>query len=200
MLIERMNFQYNFRRKFLTIVIIFGIFFVAILENIYAEDDDNVIGDSKLPFNHFYNYQNLDNYKLESSNIIPNQFIVYLQEDNKEEESNSIDPFEFYNSELKDTGTELLYVYSHVVKGFAIKIPNEKVLEQLKKNPLVNYIGQDKTISAAFINKKQTNSQQIIPTSIDRGDGEQSFGLVNAHSKFVNADIAILDTNRFRSC
>src|SRR5215211_7179309 len=105
MLIERMNFQYNFRRSFLTIVIIFGIFFVAIMENIYAEDDDNVVGDRKLPFNHFYNYQNLDNHKLESSNnIIHNQFIIYLQEDNKEEEeeSISIDPVEFYNSELKD--------------------------------------------------------------------------------------------------
>jgi subtilisin len=194
MLIERMNFQYNFRRKFLTIVIIFGIFFVAILENIYAEDDDNLVGDTKLPFNLFYNYQYLDNHKLESSsNIIHNQFIVYLQDNKEEEKSIPIDPIEFYNSELKDTGTELLYVYSQVVKGFAIKITNEKVLEQLKNNPLVEYIGQDKTISA-FINQKQTNSQQIIPTNIIRVDGEQSFGLVNAHSKFVNADIAILDT------
>src|SRR5215204_525073 len=197
MLIERMNFYYNFRWSFLTIVIIFGIFFVAILENIYAEDD-NFIDDIETPFNHFYNYQNyqnLDNNKLESSNnIIHNQFIVYLQEDNKEEESNSIDPIEFYNTELKDTGTELLYVYSHVVKGLAIKIPNEKVLEQLKNNPLINYIGQDKTISA-FINKQQTNSQQqITPTSIDRVDGEISLRSGNAHSNFVNADIAILDT------
>src|SRR5215212_2169966 len=104
MLIERMNFCYNFRRSFLTFVIILGIFFVAILENIYAEDD-NFIDDIELPFNHFYNYQNyknLDNNKLESSNnIIHNQFIIYLQEDNKEEEeSNSIDPIEFYNTEL----------------------------------------------------------------------------------------------------
>ena len=197
MLIERINFQYNFRRSFLTIVIIFGIFFVAIMENIYAEDDDNVVGDRKLPFNHFYNNQNLDNHKLErSNNIIHNQFIIYLQEDNKEEEeeSISIDPVEFYNSELKDTGTELLYVYSHVVKGLAIKIPNEKVLEKLKNNPLVNYIGQDKKVSA-FINKQQTNSQQqIIPTSIDRVDGEISLGSVNAHSNIIDADIAILDT------
>src|SRR5215207_8044797 len=196
MLIERMNFYYNFRWSFLTIVIIFGIFFVAILENIYAEDD-NFIDDIETPFNHFYNYQNyqnLDNNKLDSNNIIHNQFIVYLQEDNKEEESNSIDPIEFYNTELKDTGTELLYVYSYVVKGLAIKIPNEKVLEQLKNNPLINYIGQDKTISA-FINKQQTNSQQqITPTSIDRVDGEISLRSGNAHSNFVNADIAILDT------
>jgi hypothetical protein len=195
MSLKKKNFQYNFRRSFLIIVVIFGIFFVVILENIYAEEEYNVVGVSTLPFNHLYNYQNLDNHKLESgNNIIYNQFIIYLQEDNKEEESNSIDPVEFYNSELKDTGTELLYVYSHVVKGLAIKIPNEKVLEQLKNNPLVNYIGQDKKVSA-FINKKQTNSQQqIIPTSIDRVDGEISLGSVNANSNFINADIAILDT------
>ena len=192
MLIGKMNLQFNFRRNFLTMVTIFGIFLVVtISENTYAEEDDYFVDDIELPFYYFYNYQNLDNHKLESSNIIHNQFIVYLR-DNKEE-SNPIDPIEFYNSELKDTGTELLYVYSHVVKGFAIKITNEKVLEQLKNNPLVEYIGQDKTIST-FINTKQTNSQQIIPMSVDRVDGELRFGLVNAHSNFVNADIAILDT------
>jgi hypothetical protein len=49
---------------------------------------------------------------------------------------------------LKDSGTELLQIYNHVVKGFAIKVPNEKVLEELKSNPLVEYIGQDKKVSA----------------------------------------------------
>jgi uncharacterized membrane protein len=40
MLIERMNFQYNFRRNFLTMVPIFGIFLVVhIFENTYAEED-----------------------------------------------------------------------------------------------------------------------------------------------------------------
>jgi subtilisin len=190
MLEEKKNFQYNFNIIFIVRISIFIIFLsIPILENAHAENDLDI----EIPFYYFNNYQNLDNHQLESSNIIPDQFIIYLKEDKKEEESNSIDPVEFYNTELKDTGTELLYIYSHVVKGLAIKIPNEKVLEQLKNNPLVEYIGQDKTISA-FINKKQTNSHQIIPTSIDRVDGEISLASVNAHSNFVNADIAILDT------
>jgi subtilisin len=195
MLVEKMNLENNFRRKiFLVIITIFGIFLVIpILENTYAEND-LVDDDIEIPFYYFYNYQNLDNHPLESNNIIPNQFIVYLHEDSKED--NSIDPLEFYNSELKDTGTELLYVYDNVVKGFAIKIPDEKVLEQLGNNPLVEYIGQDKKVSA-FINKKQTSNQQIIPMSIDRvkdGDLSLASGLGNTHSHFVNADIAILDT------
>ena len=40
MLIEKMNFQYNFRRNFLTMVTIFEIFLVVhILKKIYAEED-----------------------------------------------------------------------------------------------------------------------------------------------------------------
>ena len=177
-----MNFQYNFRRNFFTVC---GIFLVIpMFGNTYA--DDNF--EKQFLFNYFYNNQNIDNRYLESNNIIPNQFIIYLQ-DNKEE-NNSIDPVEFYNSELKDTGTELLYVYYNVVKGLAIKIPNEKVLEQLKNNPLVEYIGNDRKISA-FIDTHTEN--QIIPESVDRVDGE-SLNTIGINSNFVDADIAILDT------
>ena len=178
----KMNFQYNFRRNFLVIITVCSIFLVIpILENTYAEDNF----EKQIPFNYFYNNQNNNNHYLESNNVIPNQFIIYLR-DNKE--SNSIDPIEFYNSELKDTGTELLYVYYHVVKGLAIKIPNEKVLEQLKNNPSVVYIGNDRKIST-FINTHIKN--QVIPQSVDRVDGES---LNNINSNFVDADIAILDT------
>jgi subtilisin family serine protease len=162
-----------------------GIFLViSLFGNTYA--DDNF--EKQFLFNYFYNNQNIDNRYLESNNIIPNQFIIYLQ-DNKEE-NNSIDPVEFYNSELKDTGTELLYVYYNVVKGLAIKIPNEKVLEQLKNNPLVEYMGNDRKISA-FIDTHTEN--QIIPESVDRVDGE-SLNIIGINSNFVDADIAILDT------
>jgi hypothetical protein len=143
-----------FRISFLIMIAFFGIILVIpILENIYAEDD----------FSKTQSYQNIDNHQPENNNI-PNQFIVYLQGDN-EEESKSIDPLEFYNSELKDSGTELLHVYNDVVKGFAIKVPNEKVLEELKSNPLVKYIGQDKKISAFMDSPMEI---QIIPGNADK--------------------------------
>ena len=149
-----MNLQYKFRISFLVIITLFGIFLVfPLLENTYAEE---YVSKSSLTTP---SYQNIDSHQLENNNI-PNQFIVYLR-DNKEE-SKSIDPIEFYNSELKDSGTELLQVYNNVVKGFAIKVPNEKVLKELKSNPMVEYIGLDKKISAF------TNSPleiQIIPKS-----------------------------------
>ena len=153
-----MNLQYNFRISFLVMITIFGIFLVfPLLENIYAEE---YVSKRSLATS---SYQNIDSHQLENNNI-PNQFIVYLQGDNKEE-SKSIDPLEFYNSELKDSGIELLHVYNNVVKGFAIKVPNENVLKELKSNPLVKYIGQDKKISAF------TNSPleiQIIPKSTNK--------------------------------
>jgi len=136
-----MNLQYDFRISFLVMITIFGIFLVfPLLEYIYAEE---YLSKRSLATS----YQNIDSHQLENNNNIPNQYIVYLQGDNKEE-SKSIDPVEFYNSELKDSGTELLHVYNNVVKGFAIKVPNENVLKELKSNSLVKYIGQDKKISA----------------------------------------------------
>ena len=180
-----MNLQFNFRRNFLGMITVCGLFLVIpLFQNTHAEDNS----EKQFLFNYFYNNQNIDNRYLESTNIIPNQYIIYLQ-DNKEEESNSIDPVEFYNSELKDTGTELLYVYYDVVKGLAIKIPNEKVLEQLKNNPLVAYMGNDRKISA-FIDTPIEN--QIIPESVDRV--EDGASLNNINPNFVDADIAILDT------
>ncbi len=179
-----MNLQYNSRMNFLVIITIFGIFLVIpIFENVYAENNFDI----EIPFYYLHNFQNFDNHLLENNNIIPNQFIIYLQDNKKE--NNPIDPLEFYNSELKNTDTELLYVYDYVVKGFAIKISNNKVLEQLKNNPLVAYVGQDKKIST-FINSHIEN--QIIPQSVDRVDGD--INLENINSNAVDADIAILDT------
>jgi subtilisin family serine protease len=60
----------------------------------------------------------------------------------------------------------------------------------LKNNPLVEYIGYDRKISA-FIDTHTEN--QIIPESVDRVDGE-SLNNIGIKSNFVDADIAILDT------
>jgi len=134
---EKMNHQYNLNRIFLVMLGICGIFLAfPLFENIYTKDDSE---NSAIQ-------EDIDKNKSENNNIIPNQYIIYLN-DNKQG-SNTIDPIEFFNSELKDTGTELLHVYDNVAKGFAIKVPNEKVLEKLKDNPSVKYIGQDKRTSA----------------------------------------------------
>lgn len=158
-----MSPQYNFRMGFLIIIVPFFLMFLVIplVENIYAIDDFG----KRLLFNP--SYQNIANNNGENSNI-PNQFIVYLKDEN-EQENKSTDPLEFFNSELKNTGTELLQVYNNVAKGFAIKVPDEKILEELKKNPLVEYIGQDKKISAFKDSSPDSKMEiQVIPESQDK--------------------------------
>lgn len=132
-----MNHQYNLNIILLVMIGICGIFLAfPLFENIYTKDDSD----------NSTKQEDIDESKSEDNNVIPNQYIIYLN-DNKQG-SNTIDPLEFFNSELKDTGTELLHVYDNVAKGFAIKVPNEKVLEKLKDNPSVKYIGQDKRTEA----------------------------------------------------
>lgn len=158
-----MSPQYNFRMGFLIIIVPFFLMFIVIplLENIYAIDDFG----KRLLSNP--SYHNIANNDIEDSNI-PNQFIVYLKDEN-EQENKSTDPLEFFNSELKNTGTELLQVYNNVAKGFAIKVPDEKILEELKKNPLVEYIGQDKKISAFKDSSPDSKMEiQVIPESQDK--------------------------------
>lgn len=158
-----MSPQYNFRMGFLIIIVPFFLMFLVIplVENIYAIDDFG----KRLLSNP--SYQNIANNNGENSNI-PNQFIVYLKDEN-EQENKSTDPLEFFNSELKNTGTELLQVYNNVAKGFAIKVPDEKILEELKKNPLVEYIGQDKKISAFKDSSPDSKMEiQVIPESQDK--------------------------------
>lgn len=158
-----MSPQFNFRMGFLIIIVPFFLMFLVIplVENIYAIDDFG----KRLLSNP--SYQNIANNNGENSNI-PNQFIVYLKDEN-EQENKSTDPLEFFNSELKNTGTELLQVYNNVAKGFAIKVPDEKILEELKKNPLVEYIGQDKKISAFNDSSPDSKMEiQVIPESQDK--------------------------------
>jgi hypothetical protein len=155
--------QYNIRMYFLIIFVSFFLIFlgVPLSENIYAIDDFR----KKLLSNP--SYQNIANENIENSNI-PNQFIVYLKEEN-ETENKTINPLDFFNSELKHTGTELLQVYNNVAKGFAIKVPNEMILEELKKNPLVEYIGHDKKISALKDSSPDSKMEiQVIPESVDK--------------------------------
>jgi Peptidase inhibitor I9 len=155
--------QNNIRIYFSIFIVPFFLIFlgVPLSENIYAIDDFG----KELPFNP--SYQNITN-KNTGNNNIPNQFIVYLKEEN-EPENKTINPLDFFNSELKHTGTELLHVYNNVAKGFAIKVPNEKILEELKKNRLVEYIGQDKKVSAFKDSSSDSKMGiQVIPKTLDK--------------------------------
>jgi hypothetical protein len=159
-----MNLQCNSTICFLIVFIpLFSIFLAFTLsENVNAIVDLNNRALSNPSF------QNIASNNIE--NNISNQFIVYLKNES-DQENKSIDPLDFFNSELKDKGCELLQVYNHVAKGFAIKVPDEKIIEGLKQNPLVDYIGQDKRITA---NKNSlTDSQITVEVLSERDDSKK---------------------------
>lgn len=161
-----MSLHPNFQIYFLILIIttLSTFLVLSISKDIYAKDEFSK--SSNQPYLQRDN-QNLNNNN-DNNNNIPNQYIIYLKEEDDEQKNQQLDPLEFFNSELKDTGTELLQVYNNVAKGFAIKVPNEKVLEDLKKNPLVDYIGQDKKISV--LSDSSTDSSMKIQVMPDNGN------------------------------
>ena len=77
------------------------------------------------------------------------------------------------------------HTYEHVIKGFAIKVPNERMLDAILKDPRVDYIQPDKVVKAF---------SQTLPTGVDRTDGDLSTTRSGDGSGAVDVDIAILDT------
>ena len=62
-------------------------------------------------------------------------------------------------------GATVRHTYENALKGFAIKIPNQLVLDRILSNPRVDYVEPD---------TKQKPSAQITPTGVDRADGDLS--------------------------
>jgi subtilisin len=87
--------------------------------------------------------------------------------------------------EARANGTTVRHVYEHALKGFAIKISNERALQTLLKNPRVDYIQPDLRVKGFA---------QSVPTGVDRVDGDLSTAKSGDGGGVVNVDIAIVDT------
>ncbi|HEX2472392.1 MAG TPA: S8 family serine peptidase, partial [Nitrososphaera sp.] len=109
---------------------------------------------------------------------IPNQYIVVLKDDFLASTRSSAD-------KAAAQGAELRHIYSHALHGFAVKIPNEKALVAIMKNPEVDYIQPDVEMEAFA---------QTLPTGVNRVDGDLSSARSGNGAGTVNVDIAILDT------
>ncbi len=113
--------------------------------------------------------------------IIPGQYIVVLKEDSM----NLRDILTEISEKVNIEGSKVLQIYDEVLNGFAIKVPNERIIEALEQNPFVDYIEKDKVV---------TTSAQTLPNGINRVDGEISFTRSGNGYGTINTDIAILDT------
>jgi hypothetical protein len=85
----------------------------------------------------------------------------------------------------RSEGAVLRHLYEHALKGYAIRVPNDQVLQSMLKNPEVDYVQPDMRVK---------KFSQTLPTGIDRVDGDLSSTKSGDGSGTVDADIAILDT------
>lgn len=112
-----------------------------------------------------------------NTNKIQGQYIIVLSDD-------SDLPNEVGKAKAK--GAEILDTYEHSIKGFAIKVHNDRVIETLmENNPSILYIEPDYEM--------QTFSQSL-PTGINRMDADLSSTASGNGAGSVNVDIAIIDT------
>ena len=113
--------------------------------------------------------------------VIPGQYIVVLNDDTV----NLREILTNVASQVNIEGTEITHIYEDVLNGFAISVPNERIIEVLEQSPFVDYIEKDKVVKA---------SAQTLPSGVNRVDGDLSSTKSGNGYGTVNADIAILDT------
>jgi subtilisin family serine protease len=115
---------------------------------------------------------------------IPDQYIVVLNEESEQGPRNVAD-------EARRKGASILHVYEHAIKGFAMKVPNDAVLEKIKNDERIAYVEADQVVTAFA---------QVLPAGIDRVDADSN-PTVQAGNGVgsTNVDIAIIDTGIYLS-
>ncbi len=119
--------------------------------------------------------------ELKMGEVIPNHYIVVLNDDTFDLRAILTDVARQVNIE----GTEILHIYKDVLNGFAISVPNERIIKVLEQSPFVNYIEKDRVVKAFA---------QTLSKGINRVDGDLSSTRSGNGYGTVNADIAILDS------
>ena len=123
-----------------------------------------------------------------SGDNVPNQYIVVLKDRQAITPSTTLSASASARTaaeEARNQGTTLLHVYEHAINGYAVRVPNQQVLDRILANPAVDYVQPDKKVKAFA---------QTLPKGINRVDGDLSSTKSGDGSGSVNADIAILDT------
>ena len=113
----------------------------------------------------------------QKANKIQGQYIIVLSDDSD---------LASETEKAKSKGAEIIHEYKYAIKGFAVKVQNDKVLEMIKKNnPSISYIEPDYEVQAFA---------QVIPSGINRVDADLSSTKSGDGQNSINVDIAIIDT------
>lgn len=71
--------------------------------------------------------------------VIPGQYIVVFKDD----DTTITDFFSMVSSEIGTQDIEVLQVYENVLNGLTIRVPDEKIIEQIEQLPIVAYVEKD---------------------------------------------------------
>lgn len=113
--------------------------------------------------------------------IIPNQYIVVLKDD----DTNISEFISDISDRVELQGVELLQIYENVLKGLAIRVPNDKVIEAIERLPMVDHVEKD-VMTQAFA--------QTMPTGINRIDADMSSTKSGNGAGSVDVDVAVIDS------
>ncbi|MBA3531080.1 MAG: S8 family serine peptidase [Ardenticatenales bacterium] len=97
------------------------------------------------------------------------------------------------------SGGEVLYIYEHAIKGFAVRMP-EQAANALRNNPNVASVVQDEVVQLSSnelpssVARISAQAGQTIPTGIRRINGNTNSTLAGNGSGSVNVDVAVIDT------
>lgn len=94
------------------------------------------------------------------------------------------DPAALAASQTKKLGATLSHVYKVALRGYAATIPTSR-LSDLTSDPSVAYVAADAPVSAAA---------QLLPSGVDRIDGELSSTLSGNGTGSVDLNVAVIDS------
>ena len=157
-----------------------GSFSTIFLNALAQSADDNKALQSKIDDRITLSLENAKKLRQAAGERIPNHYIVVLKDGSVT--SNEVPSLA---DEARTQGAVLRHLYEHSIRGFAIKIPNEKALEAILRNPSVDYVQPDVKVKAF---------SQTLPTGVNRVDGDLSATKSNDGTGSVDIDIAVLDT------
>ena len=129
---------------------------------------------------------------------IPFQFMVILEDSVSEDISTLEDSLEALTIIVENFGAEVIYTYKSTAAGFAYKAPNQQTVDLvnniLELDPRVKFVEQDLIVVPFDMANSSILSSELIPTGLERVDGE----LLATDSKIspltADVDIAIIDS------
>lgn len=122
---------------------------------------------------------------------ISDQYIVVLKKQSglaassEQSRDNQVDKVDKWAEKMKAKGKDVIRKYRDALQGFAVKVNDDKSLQELRNDPEVQSVEADALVGIYG---------QSTPKGINRVDGDLSSTLSGNGWGAVDADIAILDT------